>query len=160
MIRLTLMRWLLTNLIVIGLALAPLSGPLSSAAIAHEMMTHEMMAHGTLGMSDMSTANMPDGSMMSDMTSKDIASKDMASKDLASNMAAEMPCCPDTQKAHDCQDCPFSAICMMKISAAQPASTNGLPVRSAKHELFIAANDVIAAGMNRPPPDQPPRILV
>lgn len=152
MIRLTLMRWLLTNLIVIGLALAPLSGPLSSAAMAQT-------TYGTLmGVSDMSTTDMPDISMMPTMTS-DTTSKEMASKEMASNMAAEMPCCPDTQKGHDCQDCPFSAICIMKISAAQPTSTDGLPVRSAKHELFIAADDIIAAGMNRPPPDQPPRIL-
>jgi hypothetical protein len=75
------------------------------------------------------------------------------------DMAADMPCCPDKQKGADCQDCPFVAICVLKVMQAEP--TPGiLENRLLANEILHPLDDVIAEGLARPPPDQPPRSLV
>jgi hypothetical protein len=77
-----------------------------------------------------------------------------------SMMSDDMPCCPDTQKSNDCQDCPLSAMCTLSIAQAEPPMATGvlapLPIRT----LFLAFNDRIADGFDRPPPDQPPRTSI
>jgi hypothetical protein len=76
-----------------------------------------------------------------------------------SDMAADMPCCPDNQKSGDCQDCPFVAICLLKVWQAEPAASV-LVRRQLAQERLHPLNDVIADGLVRPPPDHPPRSLV
>jgi hypothetical protein len=76
-----------------------------------------------------------------------------------SAMSADMPCCPDGQKSKDCQDCPLVAMCVLKTSQAGPSMTFALPVRYAIRTAHSVLDDAPADGFDRPPPDQPPRIL-
>jgi hypothetical protein len=125
-----LLRPVLAFLVSAGLVLAPLATP----AMAQHSMAPSMMqmAHGT----------------------------DMADVSDMANMAADMPCCPDKQQTGgDCQDCPFVAICLLKVWQAEPAAS--VPVRrQLMHERLRPFDDVIAEGLARPPPDHPPRFLV
>ncbi|WP_442935629.1 hypothetical protein [Nitrobacter sp. NHB1] len=77
------------------------------------------------------------------------------------SMADEMPCCPDTQKQkkNDCKDCPLLAICMLKNSVTQPVA-DAIIMRLAKHYQLAAHDDLMSDGLDRPPPDHPPRTLV
>jgi hypothetical protein len=77
------------------------------------------------------------------------------------SMADEMPCCPDAQKQkkNDCKDCPLLAICMLKNLVTQPVA-DAIVVRLAKHYQLAAHDDLMSDGLDRPPPDHPPRTLV
>ena len=76
-----------------------------------------------------------------------------------SSMAAEMPCCPDEQKSKTCSDCPVIAICVLTTAQVAPPATSALPVRHAVRTTHALRDDVFADGLDRPPPDQPPRNL-
>ena len=76
-----------------------------------------------------------------------------------SSMAADMPCCPDEQKSKTCTDCPVIAICVLTTAQAAPPATSALPVRHAVRTAQALRDDVVADGLDRPPPDQPPRNL-
>jgi hypothetical protein len=76
-----------------------------------------------------------------------------------SAMSGDMPCCPDQQKNKDCQDCPLVAMCVLKTTQAGPPSTEVLPLRHAIRTTHAVRNDVAADGLDRPPPDHPPRNL-
>ena len=76
-----------------------------------------------------------------------------------SSMSADMPCCPDKQNSKDCQDCPLIAICMLKTVQAGPLLTAAMPLRHAVRTTHSVRDDVLADGLNRPPPDHPPRYL-
>lgn len=78
--------------------------------------------------------------------------------DMAS-MSGDMPCCPDTQKKNDCKDCPLLAICALKNLAAHPIA-DAMVVRPAKHYQLAVRDDLMSDGLDRPPPDHPPRTLV
>lgn len=75
------------------------------------------------------------------------------------SMSADMPCCPDEQKSKDCQDCPLVAMCILKTAQAGPAASAALPLRDAIWTRHLVADDVLGAGLDRPPPDHPPRTL-
>ena len=75
-------------------------------------------------------------------------------------MSADMPCCPDEQKSKDCQDCPLVALCVLKNAQAGPSSTEALPLRHAVRSAHSVYSDVLADGLDRPPPDHPPRNLI
>jgi hypothetical protein len=75
------------------------------------------------------------------------------------SMSADMPCCPNEQKNKDCQDCPLVAMCILKTAQAGPSLTAALPVRHAIRTSHSVLDDVLADGLDRPPPDHPPRIL-
>src|ERR1700726_1720784 len=75
------------------------------------------------------------------------------------SMSADMPCCPDGQKSKDCQDCPLVAMCVLKTTQATPFSTAALTLRHAIRTVHSVLNDAPADGLDRPPPDQPPRNL-
>jgi hypothetical protein len=75
------------------------------------------------------------------------------------SMSADMPCCPDEQKSKDCQDCPLVAICLLKNVQAGPSLASAMPVRHAILTSYSVPDDVHADGLNRPPPDHPPRYL-
>ena len=113
--------WLLTVLIVVGLAVAPVAAPAMQASIMHASMTAEMTE--------------------------------------MSSMAAEMPCCPDEQKSKTCSDCPVIAICVLTTAQVAPPATSALLVRHAVRTTHALRDDVFADGLDRPPPDQPPRNL-
>jgi hypothetical protein len=74
-------------------------------------------------------------------------------------MSADMPCCPDSQKSKDCQDCPLVAMCVLKTTQAGPSPTEALPRRHAIRTVHSVLNDGPGDGLDRPPPDQPPRNL-
>jgi hypothetical protein len=74
-------------------------------------------------------------------------------------MSADMPCCPDEQKSGDCRDCPLIAMCVLKTVQAGPSVTAAVPVRHAIRTAHLVRDDVFADGLDRPPPDHPPRTL-
>jgi hypothetical protein len=75
------------------------------------------------------------------------------------SMSADMPCCPDEQKSKSCQDCPLVAMCVLKTAQAGPSAIEALPLRHAIRTTHAVRNDVPADGLDRPPPDHPPRNL-
>lgn len=77
----------------------------------------------------------------------------------AQDMPDDMSCCPDEKNSKQCQDCPPVAICMLKVLQAGPSITP-VTVRVPARELLRPLDDVIAAGLTRPPPEHPPRHLV
>jgi hypothetical protein len=87
------------------------------------------------------------------MGRSNVAMSDMAS------MVDEMPCCPDTQKKNDCRDCPLLAICTLKNLATHPVA-DAVVERPAKHYQPAVPDDLMSEGLDRPPPDHPPRTLV
>ncbi len=84
----------------------------------------------------------------------------MAAMSDMTEMSADMPCCPDKQKSNDCQDCPLVAMCMLKTAQAGPSSAGGILVRRHVRAVLFISDDLIADGLDRPPPDHPPRTLV
>jgi hypothetical protein len=76
-----------------------------------------------------------------------------------SSMAADMPCCPDEQKSKTCTDCPVIAMCVLTTAQVAPPEAMALPVRHAVRTTHALRDDVFADGLDRPPPDQPPRNL-
>lgn len=75
-------------------------------------------------------------------------------------MSADMPCCPDEQNSKNCQDCPLVAMCILKTVQAGPSLTAAIPVRHGIRTVHSVFDEVPADGLNRPPPDHPPRNLV
>jgi hypothetical protein len=75
------------------------------------------------------------------------------------SMSADTPCCPDEEKSKDCQDCPLVAMCVLKTAQAGPSLASALPVRHAIRTAHSVLDDAPADGLDRPPPDQPPRNL-
>ena len=75
------------------------------------------------------------------------------------SMSADMPCCPDGQKSKDCQDCPLVAMCVLKTVQAGPSATAAMPLRYPVRTVHSVLNDAPAVGLDRPPPDHPPRNL-
>jgi hypothetical protein len=84
---------------------------------------------------------------------------DMSSMADASSVAADMPCCPDEQKSKTCTDCPLTAMCVLTTAQTAPPATSALPARHAVRTAHALRDDVFADGLDRPPPDQPPRNL-
>lgn len=127
------MTRLLAIFIVAGLAVAPVLAPGAMQA----SMT-DMMPAGMTGMSPVT-----DGSSVAD----------------GSSMAADMPCCPDEQNSRTCTDCPLTAICVLTTAQVAPPEMSALPVRHAVRTTHKLRDDVFADGLDRSPPDQPPRNL-
>jgi hypothetical protein len=76
------------------------------------------------------------------------------------SMSADMPCCPDEPNSKDCQDCPLVALCILKTVQAGPSASDALPLRHAIATAHSFIDDAPADGLDRPPPDHPPRSLV
>lgn len=76
------------------------------------------------------------------------------------SMSADMPCCPDEQKSKNCQDCPLIAMCILTTAQAAPSTATALPLRHPVRTTHSFRDDVLVAGLDRPPPDQPPRSLI
>jgi hypothetical protein len=127
------MTRLLAIAIVAGLAVAPVAAPAAMQA----SMT-DMMPAGMTGMSSVAgVSSMADGSSMS----------------------ADMPCCPDEQNSKTCTDCPLTAMCVLTTAQVAPPEISALPVRHAVRTTHALRDDVFADGLDRSPPDQPPRNL-
>jgi hypothetical protein len=75
------------------------------------------------------------------------------------SVSGDMPCCPDQPKGKDCQDCPLVAMCVLKTAQAGPSIIEALPLRHAIRTTHAVRNDIPADGLDRPPPDHPPRNL-
>ena len=75
------------------------------------------------------------------------------------SMSADMACCPD-QKSTDCQDCPLIAMCVLQSAQAGAPTIAALPLRYAVRTTHVVLEDTLAAGLDRPPPDHPPRTLI
>ncbi|MGO4713758.1 hypothetical protein [Bradyrhizobium sp. 2TAF24] len=78
--------------------------------------------------------------------------------DMSDMDMADMPCCPDKQKSDDCRDCPLMAMCMLKVLQTGPIVTAGQHEPNVREQLH-PRDDLMAEGLTRPPPDQPPRFL-
>jgi hypothetical protein len=91
--------------------------------------------------------------------SMDAGMTGMSSMADMSSMAADMTCCPDEQKSKTCTDCPVIAMCVLTTAQAAPPATSALPVRHPVRTTHALRDDVFADGLDRPPPDQPPRNL-
>jgi hypothetical protein len=79
---------------------------------------------------------------------------------IALSMAEDTPCCPHEQKSKDCQDCPLLGFCLIKSTQLGPMAGTILLDRTSLRAVLPVMNDAIADGLERPPPDHPPRILV
>jgi hypothetical protein len=77
--------------------------------------------------------------------------------DIAS-MSADMPCCPDEKSG--CPDCPLAAMCVSQITPAAPALADAILMRLPTKTGHTVSDDALFHGLDRPPPDHPPRILV
>jgi hypothetical protein len=77
----------------------------------------------------------------------------------SSDVAADMPCCPDEQKSKTCQDCPLIATCMFNVLQIEP-SNDAVVIRQPLLVRLHLPDDIMIAGLARPPPDRPPRSLV
>ena len=75
----------------------------------------------------------------------------------ADEMSADMPCCPSEPMSKACPDCPLMAICVMKTVQAGPSLASAMVVRHAVRTSHLFRDDVLADGVDRPPPDHPPR---
>lgn len=75
-------------------------------------------------------------------------------------MSGDMPCCPSEQKSKDCQDCPLLAICVLKTVQAGPSLTSPMTVRHVVRTYYSVLSDALTDGVDRPPPDQPPRTSI
>jgi hypothetical protein len=74
------------------------------------------------------------------------------------SMSTDMPCCPDEKSG--CPDCPLAAICVLKITPAAPALADAILMRLPTKTGHTVSDDALSHGLDRPPPDHPPRILV
>jgi hypothetical protein len=85
---------------------------------------------------------------------------DMTDMSMAdTSMSSDMPCCPD-QKSMGCQDCPLTAMCVLQTEQAGPPAAAALLPRYAVRTAHSVGDDTLSAGLDRPPPDQPPRSQV
>jgi hypothetical protein len=124
-------RRLFAVLMVAGLALAPVSRPVTAEASAH----------------DASMQVMADEMSPSEMSATD-------------EMAEDMPCCPSKAPATtDCDKCVFMTACMSKIFTGM-STTVVHPLPVALDRIALQRNDARPDGLGHPPPEHPPRTLV
>jgi hypothetical protein len=130
-------RRLLAISVIAGLALAPLSRPVTAGAA-----------------SDASMSAMADDMSMSAMAD------DMSMSAGADEMANDMPCCPSKAPAPiDCDKCVFMAACMTKCFAGLTMAVFQ-PLFAVSAGLAQPQNDFWPDGLGHPPPEHPPRTLV
>ena len=98
------------------------------------------------------------GLAMAPLVSPAAAAPGKASGMTEISMSPDMPCCPD-QNSMDCQDCPLIAMCVLQSAQAGAPTIAALPVRYAVRTTHVVIEEIFAAGLDRPPPDHPPRTL-
>ena len=86
------------------------------------------------------------------------AARSMAMSGMADmpGMSKDVPCCPGEQNK-DCQDCPLVAMCGLKTMPAGPSAAAAVPLRHAIRTVHSFSDDAHADGLDRQPPDHPPR---
>jgi len=72
--------------------------------------------------------------------------------------STDMPCCPDEKSG--CPDCPLAAICVLKVTPAAPALTDAILMRLPTKTGHAVSHDAPSYGLDRPPPEHPPRTSV
>jgi hypothetical protein len=75
------------------------------------------------------------------------------------SISGQMPCCPDEQKNSHCPDCPLASMCVVKVASAVPCFAESIPVRLLAKTAHAFRDDAPRHGLDRPPPDHPPRHL-
>jgi hypothetical protein len=100
------------------------------------------------------------GLALAPMTAPATAAHPQSDSMIDMTMSADMPCCPDEQKSKDCQDCPLIAMCILKTAQAGPSVIASLPLRHSVRTTHSFRDDVLVGGLDRPPPDHPPRNLI
>ena len=96
--------------------------------------------------------------LVTPVAARALSNSEMTDMSAMSAMSADMPCCPDKQKSNDCHDCPIVAMCVSSMQAV-PAMAVTILIRHPTRALLFAFDDMISDGLDRPPPDQPPRNL-
>jgi hypothetical protein len=105
-----------------------------------------------LAVAPLATAKASGHAAMTDMAS--MSTESMSTE----SMSTDMPCCPEEKSG--CPDCPLAAICVLKITPAAPALADAILMRLATKAGHTVSDDALSHGLDRPPPDHPPRILV
>lgn len=103
------------------------------------------------------TAGLVMAPLMTPAVAKAPPAAEMTGMSAMSAMSGDMPCCPDEQKNKSCQDCPLIAMCTLKTAQAGPSLAATMLVRPAIRTAHALTNDATADGLDRPPPDHPPR---
>jgi hypothetical protein len=135
---------LLAILVIAGLVLAPLSRPVM-AAVPSDALMQATTGHVMPGYANSSHA-MSDHAM------------DEPSVAQADEMAA-MPCCPSKAPAPvGCDKCIAMAGCMSSFLTGMPTAVV-LPLPVASIGMRLLTNDFRPDGLDRPPPEHPPRLL-
>lgn len=102
----------------------------------------------------------PAAPLMAAMPSASGAGMTSASADEhAMQMADGMPCCPKKQAPmrFDCDKCALSN-CMIKVSGPGQASEPvEIPVFIAR---ILPVSEFVPAGLSKPPPERPPRMMI
>lgn len=89
------------------------------------------------------------------------AAKPMSASQMTNaDMSADMPCCPDDPKSTSCPDCPLVAMCIFKVTIDGPSLAEAVPLRVPARTVHEVRNDEPSRDLDRPPPDQPPRISI
>lgn len=89
-----------------------------------------------------------------------VAMSDMTMSDTAT-MSGDMPCCPDQPSSNDCHDCAIVAMCISIFMQANPdMAAAAILIRQPTRTSLAAHDDALSDGLDRPPPDHPPRTLV
>jgi hypothetical protein len=83
-----------------------------------------------------------------------------ASQMTAAGMQTDMSCCPDEPQSNACPDCPLIALCIFKVTLDKPSLAAAVPLRVPAKTVHGVRNDEPSRDLDRPPPDQPPRISI
>lgn len=86
--------------------------------------------------------------------------KTLSSSVQIASMPADMSCCPDEPAAQPCPECPLFALCMLKGALGQPISADAAPFKVSIKTRRVLQDEIAMDGLNRPPPDHPPRNLI
>lgn len=78
----------------------------------------------------------------------------------AAGMPADMSCCPDEPQSNACPDCPLLAMCVFKVTFDKPSLAAAVPLRVPARTVHGMRNDKFSRDLDRPPPDQPPRLSI
>jgi hypothetical protein len=130
-------RRLLAILMIAGLALAPVSRPVTAVTSSQGPMQ----------------------AMADEITPSEMSSSEM-SADTTAEMASDMPCCPSKAPMPvDCDKCVFMAACGSVGFPAMPATISH-PFPIVSDTIALQRNDARPDGFGHPPPEHPPRSLV
>ncbi|ABD90182.1 hypothetical protein [Rhodopseudomonas palustris] len=144
-------RWLLAIVMIVGIAMAPLSRPAMADASSHGAIHAQSMV-----------ADHPAAALRGQDLAMDTIAMDTVALDTVATaeMASEMPCCPSqAPEPSGCDKCVAMINCMSSGFIA-------MPVALLQPDFVMPGNvlprhaDAHANGMGDSPPEHPPRTLV